>query len=139
MRPSSLTPPSSLAIAGAALLGLVLVGCRPEHFRSVQVPLAAATSTFPISLSSWLIDDHGHPIDPSRLTVVGQFEYRSKECAENADISSEVNRQVGAVGGEAIVRLELEARAEKLCVSTIARGDIVKVKPPAIALSESGR
>lgn len=109
----------------AALVLASITGC--SSFRRAVVPVSAAHAKYPISFTSWLADESG-PVEPSRLEVVGAFEYKAPSCAESVDISDEANRQIAAANGQAIVRLVFTGAADELCVTTTAQGDIVRVK-----------
>jgi hypothetical protein len=122
-------------------LAALVVGCA-SGFQELKIPIEAAHATVPISLTSWLVDEDG-VVDPSRLTVVGQFAFQAPKCAAAIDISDEVNRQVAGVQGQALVRFSMTTTVEqregrrKRCAMTSFAADIVKVAPMSAPAEEA--
>lgn len=104
---------------------MLAIGCSPG-LQFAHVPVTANHATVPISMTSFLVDDDGI-VDPSRLNVVGHFTFESDECPTSIDISGAVNRQVARVNGDALVRMNVVATANDLCIKTTVTADIVKV------------
>jgi hypothetical protein len=132
------------AIVGLALLA----GCA-----GANVNVVASNAHFPISMSPVVRDQSGILLDGQSLVRVGEFEASSTKFAVvysmvptgTFDISQEVNQQVAASGGEAIVNFKIRAddgctalNAFPLfnilpfwpgCIPVMVTGDIVKRAP----------
>ena len=125
---------------------LVLSGCAGAR-SSIVMP----DSTYPVSLSNGMRGADGHLLDKSEMEVVGKFHdertawgmiYSLVPLTPRLDLSSEVNGQVGAAKGQAVVRLRTETRPCALdyfvilsflpiwpgCANVNVDGDIIRYK-----------
>ena len=88
-----------------------LVGCagaRPE--------VRLDSANYPVSMSGVILDNNGKPLYRNEQIPVGRFEAEKIGYAmgysylqlNSVDFSEELNRQVSAVNGEAVVNFEVE-------------------------------
>ncbi|MCD4653093.1 hypothetical protein K8T06_04085 [bacterium] len=133
-------------IASLTLLPIALMGCYAGSYSKI----VAGQSPYPVSLSPCVRDYNGEIINTSDYRVVGNFHYNYTTLhmlfgivpltKMKHDISTEVHRQIKAVGGEALVNLTVISKDNTwnemsailaLCVfpsfSTVeVNGDIIK-------------
>lgn len=120
-------------------------GARPK------VRLDAAK--YPVSMSTVVLDQNGNPLPRSQQEQVGQFKAKIRAAAMGysflplnpCDFSEELNKQVEAVNGEAVVNYEVATRiipcnfieiiqwSQSLpifvgCVDVYARGEIIRAR-----------
>ena len=127
---------------------MLLTGCV-----GARTSVVAHHSKYPVSLSRGLRDRDGSLVAAERRRVVGKFSashtawnlvYSAAKLTPTTDISDEVNAQVAAAGGDAIVQLTIVTRACALdyflfpfgilpfwpsCAFVDVHGDIVRVQP----------
>lgn len=106
----------ALSPAVVALAGLLTAaGCA-----GAGVAVTASRSRYPLSLSPEVRDDTGRLYDQRSLTKVGTLDVRQTSLGflysgltphSTRDFSDEINAQVAAVGGEAVVGLTITVRA----------------------------
>ncbi len=93
---------------------LVLTGCA-----GARSSIVMTDSTYPVSLSNGMRGPDGHLLDKSEMEVVGKLHddrtawgmfYSLIPLTPRLDLSKEVNGQVGAARGQAVVRLRTETR-----------------------------
>jgi len=147
-------------IRATAALSLLLVltagGCAGARF-----DITADSARYPVSLSPAVRDGHGRLYEPTRLRKVGNLTagrtavglvYSAVSLPSRYDISDEVNAQVPAVGGEAVVGLavSLSTSCNSLnlfpllnalplwpgCSSISITGDIVRRLPVEVRAGE---
>jgi len=130
-----------------AMSMLVVTGCV-----GARTSVVAQHSRYPVSLSRGLRDRDGALVPSERRTVVGKFSashtawglvYSAAKLTPTTDISDEVNAQVTALKGDAIVQLTIVTRACALdyfvfpfgilpfwpsCTFVDVQGDIVRVE-----------
>jgi hypothetical protein len=102
--------PAALTTRGLLLLGaLAASGCA-----GARVDLTADHASYPLSLSQVVRDASGRPYDARTLVKVGWldvrkttpgFVYSALTVPPTRDFSDEINAQVAAAGGEAVVGL----------------------------------
>ena len=139
-------------LLSAVMVSLLLggAGCAGAHMQ-----VEAKSSRYAISMSPMVRDDSGYLHDRHTLEKVGTlhpdrtrmgFFYSLGTIFPHYDISDEVNQQVAAAGGEAVVGLAVSVGegCEALnfapffnilpiwpgCVPVIVTGDIVRRRPP---------
>lgn len=128
---------------------LSLVGCA-----GARTTIIAQDARFPVSLSEGMRAPDGHVLEPGEMEVVGQFEskrtiwgmlYSIIPLTPTTDVSKEVDQQVEAAGGQAIVRLKTEAQHCAFnhfivfsfipiwpgCSNIVVSGDIIRYRPSA--------
>ncbi len=99
--------------AGAAVLmmALVLSGCA-----GARVRVTAERARYPLSLSTGVRDSQGRLYDDRTLVKVGTLDvqettfgilYSAAALPPTRDFSDDINRQVAAAGGEAVVDLQI--------------------------------
>jgi hypothetical protein len=117
---------SSLALLSAT----VLAGCDVHEFKSMKV--LAATAAYPVSMSDLMVVDT-RVVHRSALQVVGQLHHVTPCVApgETADISSALNEQVKACGGQGVVAFAVVVDATPACQKLEIFGDIVVRRPEA--------
>jgi hypothetical protein len=104
---------------------LALVGCDVHEMKAVRV--AMQESRFPVSMSEYMVVDD-KIVSRSDLKVVGELAV-SVKCVKQdstADVSSQINDQVRAAGGEAVIGLVALVGATGECQDLTLRGEIVK-------------
>jgi hypothetical protein len=124
---------------------ILLTGC------SVHTEIVAPTATVPISLSRSVRDASGAIVEPERRETVGHFRvhrdawamlYTAVQLDTKTDISRDVNDQVRAAGGDAIVRMSIHSRPCAFqfvgilnwlpfwpsCLDVVVEGDIIRVR-----------
>jgi hypothetical protein len=130
---------------------VALVGCL--GCTGSRTTVVAPHAIYPVSLSRGLRDAKGELVTPDRRKVVGRFEvsrtawnllYSAVPLTPTTDISSEVNAQVAAARGDAIIHLTIETSQCALnylvfpmgllpfwpgCAGIDIHGDIVQVVP----------
>ncbi len=140
MRKKLLFP--AIIVAAAALAGCA--GARPV--------VKFDTSRYPVSLSGTVMDRNGRFLGPEARTTVGRFSSSktgvavgySHAAMNKVDFSDEVNRQVAAVNGDAVVNLEVATTDSCMClnmvwitqalpifpgcVKVVAEGDIIRAR-----------
>lgn len=93
----------------AALAAIALQGCA-----GARIDISAERSRYPLSMSGAVRDASGHLLDRSMVQKVGDLSasrtrigivYSAVTPYDVYDISDDVNAQVGAVGGEAVMDL----------------------------------
>jgi hypothetical protein len=133
--------------AAIAISMLCTTGCV-----GARTSVVAHHSHYPVSLSRGLRDRDGSLVAPERRKIVGKFTsshtawnlvYSAAKLTPTTDISDEVNSQVAAAGGDAIVQLTIVTRACALdyfvfpfgvlpfwpsCAFVDVHGDIVRVE-----------
>jgi len=137
----------------ASLLAVAVGGCA-----GASVEVTAVRAAYPISLSGTVRDDHGVLLDARSLARVADFQvaktrvgilYSGLTPASTFDISDEVNAQVAAAHGEAVVHLGVTVTGDcdflnsllvfnmlpfwPGCVPVEINGLIVRRKPPPSA------
>lgn len=136
-------------------LGLGLMVTVASSCAGARAHVRADGSRYPISMSPVVRDQSGMLLERAHLVHVGQLSASSAKIAifysllppRTWDISQEVNRQVAAVGGEAVVNFAVETSdgCDVLnlfpllsalpiwpgCVPVTIYGDIVRRAPPA--------
>jgi hypothetical protein len=140
-----------------SMVPLVLVGLA-TGCAGARATVRADHARYPISMSSEVRDQSGKVHGHATLQQVGHFEaetsrigifYSILTIPGSFDISDEVNQQVAAAGGEAVVRLNVSVSpgCDLLngmpvlnmlplwpgCVPITVEGDIVKRKPTPVA------
>jgi hypothetical protein len=93
--------------SGALLLALLLVGCAGARPR-----ITFDEAKYPVSLTAWVPDHHGRP---TTGTKVGEFKASGSGWGlfwtglqlDGVDFSDELNEQVAAANGGAVVNLEV--------------------------------
>jgi len=137
------------------LLSLGLIVAVDSSCAGASAHVRADTSRYPISMSPVVRDQNGMLLERGHLVHVGQLSISSAKIAifytllppRTFDVSEEVNRQVAAVGGEAVVNFTVETTdgCDVLnffpvlnilpiwpgCVPVAVWGDIVKRVPLA--------
>jgi hypothetical protein len=126
---------------------LALSGCAGARSSIVMNDAA-----YPVSLSNGMRGPDGHLLDRSEMEVVGKFHgdrtawgmlYSLVPLTPHLDLSKDVNEQVGAAKGQAVVRLRTETRPCALdyfvifsllpiwpgCANVGVDGDIIRYKP----------
>src|SRR6185295_15354836 len=103
-------PAMSRVVASFSMvLAVAVAGCAGARFA-----VTAANARYPVSLSPAVRDSSGRLYEPTHLRKVGTFSgghttvgllYSAVSLPSTYDISDEVNAQVPAVGGEAVVGL----------------------------------
>ena len=100
-----------------ALLGLLVLagGCGARSY------IRADSARYPVSLSSGVRGADGKLVDPQALQKTGEFHTDYTACrmlwtlvpikSAHRDISDDVNQQVAAAHGEAIVNLSVQSAA----------------------------
>jgi hypothetical protein len=150
MRATVVAPAIALAVATTA------AGCA-----GARVTVTADRAAYPISLSDSVADGSGRLWKRRELVKVGTFETRHTSIGfvysgltprSTFDVSAEVNGQVAASAGEAVVGLEISSSGACAlnavpvlpilpiwpgCVRVVVRGDIVK-RPPARPAAQPG-
>lgn len=132
-------------MAVVAVAFFALAGCA-----GARTKVTADASQYPISLSRGVRDADGELAPQERVVKVGRFHHKATAIAhfysaapvkDKHDISTFVNRQVSAHGGDAIVNLRVRSQHCGLdlvpvlnwiplwpgCVHVDIEGDIVKV------------
>ena len=109
-------PTMGAAVVTLALAGvLAAAGCA-----GASVAVTASRSRYPLSLSPEVRDGTGRLYDRRSLTKVGTLDVRQTSLGflysgltphSTRDFSDEINAQVAAVGGEAVVGLTITVRA----------------------------
>jgi hypothetical protein len=112
-RPGPTTGTAVVALALAC--GLAAAGCA-----GASVVVTASRSRYPLSLSPEVRDATGRLYDQRSLTKVGTLDVRQTSVGflysgftprSTRDFSDEINAQVAAAGGEAVVGLTITVRA----------------------------
>ncbi len=131
-------PDSRLAIA---LLGL-LSGCA-----GARVEVTADRAAYPISMSSVVRDSAGVLLDMSSLRIASGFHvektrigilYSDLTPRSTLDISDDVNAQVSAAGGEAIIRLSVTVDGGCNMLNTFPVLNIIPVWPGCVPVIIDG-
>ena len=95
----------------ALMMALVLSGCA-----GARVRVTAERARYPLSLSAGVRDSRGHLYDGRALLKVGTLDarkttfgifYSTAALPPTRDFSDDINRQVVAAGGEAVVDLRI--------------------------------
>ncbi|HJX66917.1 MAG TPA: hypothetical protein VJ860_23545 [Polyangia bacterium] len=144
------------------LLGLGLLAAVASSCAGASAHVRADGSKYPISMSPVVRDQSGMLLEHGHLVTVGQLSISSAKVAilytlllpRTFDVSDEVNRQVAAVGGEAVVNFTVETTdaCDILnffpllnilpiwpgCVPVAVWGDIVKRVPLASSPPAAG-
>jgi hypothetical protein len=98
------------------LLALVLAAAAGAGCAGARVDVTAARARYPVSLSPVVRDPSGRLYDARTLDKVGAFDatkttvgivYSALAMPGTRDFSDEINAQVAAAGGEAIVGLSI--------------------------------
>jgi hypothetical protein len=135
-----------ILIIASGLFGCV--GARPE--------ITFEKAIVPISMSGVVLDSSGLPLTPKDQIPVGRFKAEQTGYAmlytflplNSLDFSDEVNHQVSAVNGDAVVNLEVTLMTSGCstlnflqitqavpiylgCVTAFLEGDIIQVHPTA--------
>ncbi|MFT3713597.1 MAG: hypothetical protein QM817_38560 [Archangium sp.] len=130
----------------------LLVGCA-----GARTTIVAPDTRFPVSLSEGMRAPDGHLLEPAEMEVVGTFEskrtiwgmlYSIIPLTPTTDLSKEVDQQVEAAGGQAIVRLKTEAQHCAFnhfivfsfipvwpgCSNIVVSGDIIRYRPAVVTV-----
>ncbi len=131
------------------VVSLALTGCV-----GARTSVVADHSRYPVSLSRGLRDRGGSLVTPEHRKIVGRFSashtawgmlYSAAKLTPTTDISDEVNTQVAAANGDAIIHLTIVTKACALdyfvfpfgilpfwpsCEFVDVNGDIVRVEQP---------
>jgi len=141
----------SLSLAVATLALATGMGCA-----GARTNITAPDSKYPVSLSRGVRDADGTLVPAERRIVVGHFETKSHPYSlfysflplkPTTDISEEINQQVAAAGGDAVINLKVgstQCWANWMlifdilpiwpgCANVVIKGDIIKVRPGAAA------
>lgn len=120
--------------------------------------IVMTSATYPVSLSNGMRAPDGHLLDKGEMEVVGTFHgdrtawgmfYSLLPLTPRLDFSKDVNEQVAAVNGQAVVRLRTGTRPCALdyflilsflpiwpgCANVDVDGDIIRYKPADPAAS----
>jgi hypothetical protein len=103
----------------------VLPACRPEASSTkANVEILLPESHYAVSMSAYLADTEGLVL-PSMYRKVGSFHHTAESCeGAGVDLSSAINDQVKAAGGNAIVNFSVIAESAG-CMEVEFLGDIV--------------
>lgn len=130
----------------SVVLGAVVTGCA-----GAQTEIVAPTATVPISLSRSVRDQNGEIVSEANREVVGHFEshhtawglvYSLVKLDPTTNISSEINEQVHAAGGDAVIHLSIRSKPCATdfapvvnwlpfwpgCTRVLIEGDIIRVR-----------
>ena len=123
----------------AALAGLSgCAGARPD--------VKFDTSRYPVSLSGTVMDRNGGFLSPEERTTVGRFSSSKKGFAvgyshanlNKVDFSDEVNRQVAAVNGDAVVNLEVGTTGSCMCFNMVWITQALPIFPGCVKVVVEG-
>jgi len=125
---------------------LASVGCA-----GARTEVVAPTATVPVSFSRSVRDQSGEIVSAERREVVGHFEsrhnawgmfYSIAKLDPITDISNDINEQVRAAGGDAVIHLAIRSKpcAHDFvpvfnwlpfwpgCTRVVVEGDIIRVR-----------
>ncbi len=128
------------------LFGLLIVGCA-----GARTDVVAPTASVPISFSRSVRDQNGEIVSEANRQVVGHFEsrhnawgllYSTVRLDPITNISNEINEQVRAAGGDAVIRLSIRSKPCATdfvpvfnflpfwpgCTRVVVEGDIIRVR-----------
>jgi len=106
--------PVSVRTRGLALLGALVAAGSVGGCAGARVSVTADRARYPLSFSAVVRDASGRPYDARTLVKVGWldvrkttpgFVYSALTVPPTRDFSDEINAQVAAAGGEAVVGL----------------------------------
>jgi hypothetical protein len=106
---------------------LLVAGCNSVELKSVKI--AAPQSHFPVSMSEYVVVD-SDVVTIEQLNMVGSFSHKVS-CVtpeSTADVSSAINDQVSAAGGQGIIAFRALVKATSECQDLTFEGYIVKVR-----------
>jgi len=147
MRPAAMSSARrmpAVALAPLVLLGVLLgaSGCA-----GASVAVTANRSRYPLSLSQSVRDSTGRLYDARSLTKVGTldvdqtsfgFLYSAVTPRSTRDFSDEINAQVAAAGGEAVVGLTISVRARCDWLNGFPLLDVLPIWPGCIPVHLTG-
>jgi hypothetical protein len=105
-------------LTARAALGLLLAGVLAAGCAGARIDVTANRARYPMSLSPVVRDASGRLYDARTLVKVGWldvrkttvgFAYAALTVPSSRDFSDEINAQVAAAGGEAVVGLSIES------------------------------
>lgn len=130
------------------ILTSVLIGCV-----GARPIVALNTAKVPVSMSGVILDNNGEPLYPNQQIAVGRFKAEQRGWAMGysflqlnpVDFSEELNKQVAAVDGVAVVNLEVASSGMPCvflhviqitqilpiflgCNKVMIEGDIIRIK-----------